>query len=157
MNGVDPWKQEDAYNAQRTNPKDDLGSDRLPMHLWPQSATAFGAIALLNGALKYGRTNWRKSGVRPSIYVDAIQRHLTDWFEGNDYDPEDGVHNLGAVLACVAILVDAIVTGKLVDDRQYNGKGWRAARLAMEPNVKRLKDLHKDRKPTHYNIRSIDE
>ena len=90
-----------------TNPKDAIGSNKLPLHLWPMSATAFGCIGLANGMLKYGRSNWREAGVRPSIYVDAAIRHLTDWFEGGEEDPDDGVHNLAGAIACVAILIDA--------------------------------------------------
>lgn len=135
-----------------SNPKDMIGSSKLPLHLWPMSATAFGCIGLASGMLKYGRNNWRESGVRPSIYVDAAIRHLTDWFEGNEVDPEDGVHNLSGALACLAILVDAKVTGKLSDDRNYNGGGWREARALMEPHVARLQDLHSGKSPKHYTI-----
>jgi hypothetical protein len=135
-----------------TNPKDALGSDRLPVHLWPMSATAFGCIGLLNGAGKYGRANWREAGIRPSIYIDAAIRHLTDWFEGNDTDPADGVHNLAGALASIAIVVDAMCSGKLVDDRNYNGIGWRKAREMMEPHVARLKALHAGKTPKHYTI-----
>lgn len=139
-------------SEKQTNPKDAIGSDKLPLHLWPESATAFGCIGLLNGMAKYGRANWRHAGVRPSIYVDAAKRHLTDWFEGNDVDPEDGVHNLAGALACIAILVDAMVTDKINDDRNYNGDGWRRARGMMEPHVKRLKELHAARAPKHWTI-----
>lgn len=135
-----------------TNPKDAIGTDKLPLHLWPDSATAYGCIALLNGALKYGRLNWREAGIRPSIYVDAVKRHVTDWFEGQDFDPEDGVHNLSAALACLAILVDALESRQLNDDRNYRGGSWRNARAAMEPHVKRLKELHAGRSPHHYTI-----
>ncbi|HZX51505.1 MAG TPA: dATP/dGTP diphosphohydrolase domain-containing protein [Pseudomonas sp.] len=138
--------------SKETNPKDQLGSLKLPLHLWPMSATAFGCIGLANGMLKYGRSNWRHAGVRPSIYVDAAMRHLTDWFEGNEVDPEDGVHNLAGALACLAILVDAKVTGKLVDDRNFNGAGWREARALMEPHMSRLLDIHAGKSPKHYTI-----
>ena len=135
-----------------TNPKDAIGSDKLPLHLWPESATAFGCIGLANGMLKYGRANWREAGIRPSIYVDAAKRHLTDWFEGQDIDPEDGVHNLAAAIACLGILIDGLCTGNLNDDRNYNGKSWRVARAMMEPEVKRLKKFHEGRDPKHWTI-----
>lgn len=134
------------------NPKDAVGSNKLPLHLWPMSATAFGCIGLANGMFKYGRSNWREAGIRPSIYVDAAIRHLTDWFEGAEADPEDGVHNLAGAIACVAILIDAKMTGKLEDDRNFNGVGWRAARALMEPHVARLRELHADKSPKHYTI-----
>ena len=47
-----------------TNPKDAVGSDKLPLHLWPTTATVVGALGLLDGALKYGRSNFRAVGVR---------------------------------------------------------------------------------------------
>ena len=135
-----------------TNPKDAIGSDKLPVHLWPQSATAFGCIGLLNGMLKYGRMNWRACGVRATIYIDACMRHIKDWADGEDYDPEDGVHNLSAALACLAIIVDAMCSDKLNDDRNINTGAWREARAQMEPMVKKLKALHKERDPKHYTI-----
>lgn len=142
-----------SSSTKPTNPKDAVGSDKLPMHLFPQSAVAFGVIGLLNGMLKYGRTNWREAGIRPSIYVDAIIRHLTDWFEGNEVDPDDGVHNLAGAQASLAILIDALCTGNLNDDRNYNGKSWREARARMEPMVKNLKELHAGRDPKHWTIK----
>ena len=142
--------------TKETNPKDALGSDKLPLHLWPTTATAAGSIALLNGALKYGRANWRESGVRASIYRDAMHRHIDDWFEGNDDDPEDGVPNLWAVLACAAILVDAQAAGKFIDDRNYKGQGYRALKDKATAHVKRLKLLHAERDPFHFTIGTAD-
>lgn len=134
-----------------TNPKDAIGSDKVPLHLWPSTATAVGSIALLNGALKYGRSNWRVAGVRSSIYYDAAIRHLNAWFEGEEKDPDDGVDHLGAVLACVAILVDARAAGKLNDDRATPG-GYRKTIDLCTSEVPRLKELHKDKDPVHYSL-----
>jgi dATP/dGTP diphosphohydrolase, N-terminal len=137
-----------------SNPKDLIGSDKLPVHLWPASATAFGCIALANGAFKYGRLNWRECGVRASIYVDQCKRHLDDWQEGYESDPQDGVHNLCGAIAALAILIDSLCTGNLVDDRNYNGSGYRAARAMMEPHVKRLRAFQKQagHDPKHWTI-----
>lgn len=135
-----------------TNPKDSLGSNRLPVHLWPASATAFGCIGMANGVFRYGRNNFRETGVRASIYVDAVKRHLDDWFEGNDVDPVDQLHNFCGALASLGILVDAYCTGTLIDDRNFKGIGYRVARATMEPHVKRLRELHKEYKPKHWTI-----
>lgn len=106
---------------------------------------------MLNGLLKYGRSNFRVVGVKASIYVDAAMRHLTAWFEGEECDPEDGVPHLSAALACLAIIIDADSAGKLNDDRAVKG-GYRETADKMTAHVKRLKQLHKDRCPTHYTI-----
>lgn len=135
-----------------TNPKDAIGSDKLPLHLWPTTATAAGSIALLNGALKYGRANWRHTGVRATIYADGLRRHLDRWLEGEEVDPDDGVPHLWAFLAGAAILVDAKAAGKLVDDRHTPGGYLEFASGVATPHVKRLKELHKGRNPRHYTI-----
>lgn len=132
-----------------TNPKDAIGSDKLPIHLWPSTATALGCVAMANGMLKYGRSNFRAIGVKSSIYIDAAKRHIDAWFEGEECDPDDGVPHLAAALACIAIIVDARAAGKLNDDRQISG-GYRALVEELTPHIKRLKELHKDRAPKHY-------
>lgn len=134
--------------ADAENPKDVIGTNKLPLHLWPMTATAMGCVAMLNGALKYGRLNWRVVGVKASIYVDACQRHLAAWFEGSDAD-EEGVPHLGSALACLAILVDCEAAGKLKDDRQWPG-GYAETVKKLTPHVARLHELHKDKSPSHY-------
>lgn len=140
-----------AANTKPTNPKDIIGSSKLPLHLWPETATAMGCVALAEGMLKYGRANWRSAGVRASIYVDACHRHLAAWFEGEDTAPDSGVPHLANALACLAILVDAQAAGKLVDDRQVPG-GYRALVENLTPHIERLKALHADKNPRHYTI-----
>lgn len=134
-----------------TNPKDLVGSDKLPVHLWPPTATALGCVGLLNGMLKYGRSNWRVAGVRASIYIDALQRHLDALREGEEVDPDDGVPHIAAILACAAIYADAEAAGKLTDDRNIRG-GYRKLVARLTPHVARLKALHAGRNPKHYTI-----
>lgn len=139
-----------ATNAE--NPKDAIGSGKLPIHLWPTTATMMGCIGLLNGMLKYGRGNWKAAGVRASIYYDACHRHLDAWFEGEDIDPDDNVPHLAAALACLAIIVDAQAAGKLNDDRNVAG-GYRELRDQLSPLVAMLKEQHKDKSPKHWTIK----
>lgn len=139
-----------------TNPKDAIGSNKLPLHLWPNTATAMGCVAMANGALKYGRANFRAVGVRASIYYDAAKRHLDAWFEGEEHDQDDGVPHLAAALACIAIIIDARATGKLNDDRATPG-GYHALTKELTPHIARLKKLHADKNPTHYTINSVKE
>lgn len=135
-----------------TNPKDILGSNKMPIHLWPQSATVLGALGLLDGALKYGRSNWRATGVRASIYYDAIQRHLNAWFEGEDIDPDSGLPHMAHLLASAAIIVDAIAAGKFRDDRMAQPGGYRDLIDGLTPDVARLKEKHATAVPHHFTI-----
>jgi hypothetical protein len=134
------------------NPKDIVGSTKLPISLWPETATLVGCLGLLDGALKYGRTNWRATPVKASIYVDAAKRHLNAYFEGETLDPDSGIPHLGHALASIAILVDAEAAGTLVDDRQFNGAGYRRKVTELTGHVARLKKLHEGKNPYHYTI-----
>jgi len=134
-----------------SNPKDIIGSDKIPLHLWPTTATALGSMALLDGACKYGRTNYRAIGVRASIYYDAAMRHLSRWFEGEMIDPDSGLPHLAHVLACIAIIVDAEAAGKLNDDRMIKG-GYSALLADLTPLVAEIKDRYADKSPKHYTI-----
>lgn len=140
-----------AAGLKDTNPKDAIGCQKLPLHLWPSTATAMGCLGLLDGALKYGRANWRASGVRASIYFDAASRHLNAWFEGEEQDPDSGLPHLAHALACLAIVVDAEAAGLLVDDRQVPG-GYRALISKLTPLVPELQEVHADRTPKHFTI-----
>ncbi len=134
-----------------SNPKDAIGSDKVPMHLWPKTASVLGALALLDGALKYGRSNWRAVGIRASIYYDAIDRHMSAWFEGEDIDPDSGLPHMAHVLAGAAIIVDAMAAGHFRDDRMIRG-GHRQLMETWSPSVNDLKSRHSGRNPRHYTI-----
>lgn len=150
MNCLDNATTMNPLPTSDENPKDLVGSLKLPLHLWPAIATAMGCVALLNGALKYGRANWRRRRVRASIYYDACHRHLAAWFEGEATD-EEGVPHLGSALACIAIIIDAEAAKTIIDDRQYPG-GHRQLMDSLTPLVSRLRELHRDKGPQHYSI-----
>lgn len=138
-------------DSKPTNPKDVIGSDKVPLHLWPSVATAYGSMALLDGAKKYGRSNWRAVGVRASIYVDAVLRHTQRWFEGEDDDPDSGLNHLAHALASLAIILDAQAAGMLNDDRMYPG-GLEEVLSDLTPHVKRIREKYADKHPHHYTI-----
>lgn len=141
-----------ADETKPSNPKDIIGSNKVPFHFWPTTATILGAMACMYGNLQYGRTNWRAAGVRSSIYYDALARHMNAWFdEGEDNDPDSGLPHLAHALACIAIIVDAKAAGKLNDDRMIKG-GYRKLIEEMTPHVARLKEKFKDKNPKHYSI-----
>ncbi len=140
-----------ANEKKSTNPKQAVGSTKLPLHLWPASATATGCLGLLEGKGKYGRSNWRASPVIASIYIDAAKRHLDAWFEGEEFAPDSGVPHLANALASIAIVVDAQAAGTLIDDRNIEG-GYRGLVDKLTPFVKMIQDLHADKSPRHYTI-----
>lgn len=103
--------------ARKQNPKDLVGQKKVSISKLPAVAIVHGAHAMEYGASKYEAYNWRENAVVASIYIDAAQRHLLTWFEGQETAKDSGVHHLGHALACMAILLDAQETGNLIDDR----------------------------------------
>jgi len=139
----------DLPDTKATNPKDAIGSTKLGMDVVPDTAKVYMALAFTEGALKYGKFNWRVAGVRASIYKAALERHLAKYWNGEWADPKTGVPHLASVMACAAIIMDANAAGKLTDDRPP------AINLAsiidgLEPAVAHLKDLFKDHNPHHH-------
>lgn len=134
-----------------TNPKDAIGDKKLPLALLSGIAKIQWCLAHLEGMLKYGAWNWRSAGVRASIYISAIDRHLDKYKAGEDRDPVSRVHHLGNVMASCAILMEADVLGKLTDDR---GPRTPASELIDEAQegVLHLQQLYGDVQPHHYTI-----
>lgn len=103
------------------NPKDRVGAGKPPLHLIPPAAEILEAVVMGLGARKYGEFNWRSSKVRATVYIAAAKRHLAQWLDGQDDDPESGVSHLAHARACLGVLLDAIATGNAVDDRPPAG------------------------------------
>lgn len=149
----DTVKSPDPSN--NTNPKDVIGSSKLPLSLWSPLATAYGTIGLLNG-MKYGLGNYKASKVQMSIYLDAILRHTMAIIEGQENDPVDGVPHFSAILANVAIILEARACGTLVDDRPLTG-GYVSELEKLTKIANSVKQLHKDSKYKHYTIEDTPE
>jgi hypothetical protein len=146
-----PRRAAQPLGTKPSNPKDAIGSDKIPLSLWPETATLYGALALLDGGCKYGIRNYRAVGIRASIYIDACKRHLNAWFEGEECASDSGVPHLAHALACIGILVDADAAGKMVDDRALKG-GYQELVEKWTPLVKEIKARHADKNPRHYSI-----
>lgn len=99
------------------NPKDLAASARAPLDLVPPTLVAMASLAFCEGAAKYGAYNWRRTPVRASVYVAALQRHMSRWHSGEDTDPSTGVPHLASAVACLGILIDAQIARTLIDDR----------------------------------------
>lgn len=137
--------------AKPTNPKDVIGSGKLPLELVPDVLVAEAAFAFLEGALKYGRFNWRVAGARASIYRAALHRHLMCWWNGEDVDPVTGVRHLASIAACVGILLDAELCDTLTDDRPPRAPIGARVREA-DALVAALQEQFADRVPVQYTI-----
>lgn len=99
------------------NPKSVQGAKKYDLMYLPLPAKIEVNRALEDGAKKYGKANWRETGVSASVYLNAAMRHMDQYNEGQERASDSGVHNLGHAMACLAIIIDAAANGKLIDDR----------------------------------------
>lgn len=130
-----------------SNPKDVVGIKKAPLSVVPMPVVAEMGLGMMEGALKYGRHNYRAVGVRSSVYFDATMRHLISWWEGEDVDPDSGMSHIAKALCSLAVLRDAQIQGKAEDDRPPI-----SAKFYEELNEKaaKLMDRYGDRNPKHY-------
>jgi len=106
-----------------TNPKDVVGTKKWRVFTTiPLTVIAELGAAMLEGARKYGRHNYRVSGVRASVYVDAAIGHIMQWWEGEDIDIDSGISHITKAMASLAVLRDAMMQEKLTDDRPPKAK-----------------------------------
>lgn len=112
-------------DAKDTNPKDAVGIKKVPFSVLSMPVIAEVGLALLEGARKYGRHNYRVSGVRASVYVDAAGRHLSAFWEGEDTDPGSKLSHITKAIAGLVVLRDSMIQGNWVDDRPPpSPAGW---------------------------------
>lgn len=100
-----------------TNPKDAVGIGKVPMSTLPAQVLLEVGLAMLEGARKYGRHNYRDAGVRASVYYDAAMRHLMLWWEGESIDPYSELSHITKAIAGLVVLRDSMISGNWVDDR----------------------------------------
>lgn len=114
------------------NPKDLLGLKKPPLRLVPPAALLYMSRVMALGAEKYGPYNWRTKKIRRTVYLEAAMRHIVQALDGEDTDPESGMPHEAHAATCMGILLDALATGTLVDDRPTPGA---AAELIRELTV----------------------
>lgn len=132
-----------------TNPKDAVGIRKAPMSTVPANVMAEVGVAMLEGAAKYGRHNYRCAGVRSSVYYDGVMRHLMAWWEGEDIDPDSGLSHVTKAITSLVVLRDAMMQGMCTDDRPP-----RSVEFYPELNAQAgaVLDKYADRNPRHYTI-----
>jgi len=162
LSGKDAMRTHDGHTPPEnavdkdTNPKDAIGCKKVPLHLVPSSGIAMTALAFLEGALKYGKYNWRVAGVRSSIYLDAMNRHYEKYLNGEDVDVNTGVSHLASICACAMIIMDAQLCGKLNDDRPPRAPVGDLIDF-LAGDVRRLQEIFKDHRPHQYTIADAQE
>jgi hypothetical protein len=104
-------------NIKPTNPKEAVGIAKPPVSTLSFPVLAEVGVAMMEGARKYGRHNYRILGVRASTYIDALFRHVGKWWEGEDIDPDSSLSHITKAIATLFVLRDAMIQNMLNDDR----------------------------------------
>ena len=131
-----------------SNPKDIVGGNKVSMSCVPMNVIMEASLGLAEGMCKYGRHNYREVGVRASIYYDALMRHIADWWEGEDIDPDSGLSHVTKAISDLIVLRDSMLRDNWTDDRPPKSpKGW------MQPlntTFKEIKVKYQHMTPVHY-------
>lgn len=124
------------------NPKDKFGVKKPSMSNVPATVLMELAVAMTEGAYKYGRHNYRAVPVYASIYYDACLRHMMAWYEGEDTDPDSGISHVTKAIASLTVLRDAMIQHCLVDDRPPRSVPWYPQ---LQAAVEALFDKHPEK------------
>lgn len=122
------------------NPKTLIGAKKCPLRLVPPVLDAEVAVVMTVGDCKYTRYNWRTANLSRVTYLEAARRHIDLALDGEDVDEETGRPHEASVAACMAIALDGLMLGNMVDDRDKTGKlkahhklmAQRASEIRME-------------------------
>lgn len=89
----------------------DIRWDLVPIEPMQEVARLYN-----EGAKKYAKDNWRK-GYDWSLSYAAMQRHATQFWNGESYDEETGCHHLSSVVFHALALMEFEKTHPELDDR----------------------------------------
>lgn len=155
----------ESDSTKATNPKDMVGTRKAPLSALPIRVLWRVGLAMLEGALKYGRHNYRGAGVRASVYFDAACRHIFAWWEGEDLDPDTaeldaagqpipgtGLSHIDKAIACLMVLRDSMLADNWTDDRPPRAAEDMAA---LHASAGKLIDRYGDREPKHWTIKDL--
>lgn len=117
-------KLRDCEVKKETNPKDSVAVDKVPFFVLSGAFLTELALAMAEGALKYGAHNYREAGVKHTVYTSAILRHLLALMEGENIDPDSQLSHWTKIASCCHVARDAELRGMMTDDRPTGTKGF---------------------------------
>lgn len=132
------------------NPKDAIGIRKWrTMCCIPFTVLWEVGVGMLEGAMKYGRHNYRVAGVRASVYVEAAKGHIDQWWEGEDLDPDSRLSHITKAICSLVVLRDAMIQQKFVDDRPPKTREFDEFRARLQQTVDDLFEKYPDPRPAY--------
>lgn len=118
------------------NPKYAQGIRKFTMCVVPACVLGEVGVAMLEGAYKYGAYNYRQTKIDASTYYDSTMRHVMSWWEGEDMDPDSGLHHITKAITSLVVLRDSMINDMIIDDRPPAVKAnWKDALNAVAANL----------------------
>lgn len=111
-------------------------------------------LGMMEGAMKYGRHNYRSAAVRTSVYYDATREHLGAWWEGEDIDPDSGLPHVIKAICSLYVLADAIISGRIVDDRPPRTVNVSEFVARYKPHADKLFEKYPNPVPAYTEVQS---
>lgn len=138
------------HDPKESNPKAAVGVRKAALSVVPMDVVLEASLGMLEGAAKYGKANYLNSGAKASVYFDGTQRHLNQWWLGEDVDLDSGLHHISKAISSLMVLRACMLAGKFEDDRppRTNFDIRVLNKLAAE-----ILDKHADKNPRHYTIK----
>lgn len=134
-----------------TNPKDAIGTKKWRQFMVvPRQVLWEVGVGMLEGALKYGRHNYRGAGVRASVYCDAALGHIEQFIEGEDIDQDSGLSHVTKAICSLVVLRDAMMNDFWTDDRPPKIANLDALRDRLQKKVEENFERWADKAPHHY-------
>lgn len=103
------------------NDEQKFDGGKPPLSMLPRRPLEQISYVIEYGAKKYCQHGWRKGRVF-SRDADAALRHIFQWNEGEDLDPESGLPHLAHAACDLLFLLESIVTHPEFDNR-YKPEG----------------------------------
>lgn len=137
------------HDLKESNPKAAVGVRKASLSVVPMDVVLEASLGMLEGAAKYGKANYLASGAKASVYFDGTQRHLNQWWLGEDVDLDSGLHHISKAISSLMVLRACMLAKKFTDDRPP-----RTGFCVQEVNEKAagILDKHADKNPKHYTI-----
>ena len=79
--------------------------DKPKFSLMKPDALMEMVAVLTYGAKKYSPDNWKHLENAKQRYFDAANRHLWQWYGGEERDPESGLHHLAHAMSSLMFLI----------------------------------------------------
>jgi len=102
------------------DPKQSCAMKKLTFDTIPITLKLIAQKGCQSGADKYGPYNWLRlesDNMSMNTYLNAVERHLMLYRAGQDYTSDTNIHNLDSIICGLAVLRDAMIFGKVKDDR----------------------------------------